>query len=73
MKTGERKKTLHHGKQREGFPLGGFGLKFDQRKIAVRIVTFGDVFGRLANIIGAAVFLNQNENVCFAFVFAKRG
>jgi general secretion pathway protein D len=59
MKTGERIKFAVTVKSATAFRSAVLGLKFDQRKIAVRIVTFGDVFGRLANA-SAPPFLNQN-------------
>jgi Flp pilus assembly secretin CpaC len=59
MKTGERVKLAVTVNSAKAFRSAVLGLKFDQRKIAVRIVTFGDVFGRLANS-SAPPFLNQN-------------
>ncbi len=59
MKTGERAKLAVTVNSAKAFRSAVLGLKFDQRKIAVRIVTFGDVFGRLANT-SAPPFLNQN-------------
>lgn len=60
MKTGEKTKIAVLVRSANAFRSAVLGLKFDAQKLAVRAVTFGDVFG--ADLAGKAVspFLNQN-------------
>jgi hypothetical protein len=60
MKRGERAKLLVNIDSSAAFRSAVLGLKFDENKVAVRSIAFGDVFGTgLANS-AAAPFLNQN-------------
>ena len=43
-----------------------FGLKFDQKKVAIRSVSYGDVFGSDLAQTADAVFESKRKNVCFA-------
>lgn len=59
MKAGERRKIPVFVKSSGAFRSAVLGLRFDEKKVAVRSVLFGDVFGMgVANTV-AAPFLNQ--------------
>ncbi|MDQ3041624.1 MAG: hypothetical protein M3R11_04500 [Acidobacteriota bacterium] len=60
MKTGERVKLAVMIKSATAFRSAVLGLKFDQSKVAVRSVAFGDVFGGSLVNSSATPFLNQN-------------
>ena len=60
MKTGERVKLAVMIKSATAFRSAVLGLKFDQNKVAVRSVAFGDVFGGSLVNKSATPFLNQN-------------
>jgi hypothetical protein len=60
MKTGERVKLAVQIKSATAFRSAVLGFKFDQNKIAVRNVTFGDVFGSNLAQTTVTPFLNQN-------------
>lgn len=60
MKAGERAKVAVYVDGSSTFRSAVVGLAFDDKKVAVRSVRFGDVFGtKLANT-AAVPFLNQN-------------
>ena len=60
IKAGEKKRIPIMVKSGSAFRSAVFGLKFDDKKLAVRSVVYGDIFGMgLANT-AAAPFLNQN-------------
>ncbi|MGB7068070.1 MAG: secretin N-terminal domain-containing protein [Pyrinomonadaceae bacterium] len=60
MKPGERAKILVSVKSTSAFRSALLGVKFDSKKLAVRSVQLGDVFG--AQLVNSQVtpFLNQN-------------
>jgi general secretion pathway protein D len=59
MKAGEKVRLAVMIKSATAFRSAVLGLKFDQNKVAVRSVSYGDVFGGLANTT-VTPFLNQN-------------
>ncbi len=60
MKAGEKMKIPVNVKSSGPFRSSVLGLRFDNKKLAVRTVTFGDVFGLgIANSV-VPPFLNQN-------------
>ena len=60
MKAGEKVRIPVMVKSSDAFRTAMFGLKFDDKKLVVRSVMFGEVFGMgIANSI-ASPFLNQN-------------
>lgn len=63
MKAGEKTKIAVLVKSATAFRSSVLGLKFDDKKLAVRAVSFGDVFG--GDLAGktATPFLNQNGKV----------
>ncbi len=69
MKVGEKIKIPVILQGSSAFRSGVIGLKFDEKRIAVRSVSFGDVFGTLANT-AATPFLNQNGKM-FVSLSAK--
>ena len=59
MKAGEKTKIAVLVKSATGFRSAVLGLRFDEKKLAVRSVSFGDVYGgSLANTL-ATPFINQ--------------
>lgn len=60
MKTGEKAKVAVMIKSATAFRSAVLGLKFDHTKVAVRGVSFGDVFGGGVAQTLATPFLNQN-------------
>jgi general secretion pathway protein D len=60
MKTGEKTKIAVMVKSATAFRSAVLGLKFDDKKLAIRSVSFGDVFG--GDLSGKTVtpYLNQN-------------
>jgi len=60
MKTGERVKFVVMVRSATAFRSAVLGLKFDQSKVAVRSVSFGDVFGGGLAQTSVTPFLNQN-------------
>jgi hypothetical protein len=69
MKVGEKVKIPVILQGNSAFRSGVIGLKFDEKRLAVRSVSFGDVFGTLANT-AATPFLNQNGKM-FVSLSAK--
>jgi len=60
MKTGERVKFAVMVKSATAFRSAVLGLKFDAKRIAVRSVSYGDVFGSSLAQTSTTPFLNQN-------------
>jgi hypothetical protein len=60
MKAGEKIKIPVMVQGTASFRSGVIGLKFDDKKMAIRSVTFGDVFGPAMANVAATPFLNQN-------------
>ena len=59
MKAGEKLKVQILADASAGFRSGVVGLKFDDKRIAVRSVSYGEVFGSLADR-AATPFVNQD-------------
>ena len=60
MKTGEKVKLAVMVKSATAFRSAVVGLKFDAAKVAVRSVSYGDVFGASMAQTAATPFINQN-------------
>ncbi len=60
MKAGEKTKIAVMVKSATPFRSAVLGLKFDDKKLAVRSVSFGDVFGADLSGKAASPYLNQN-------------
>jgi hypothetical protein len=60
MKAGEKTRIPVMVKSSGPFRSAVLGLKFDEKKMAVRSVTFGDVFGMGIANTAATPFLNQS-------------
>ena len=60
MKTGEKVKIPIMVKSSGAFRSAVLGLRFDNKKLAVRSVTYGDVFGMGIANSAVSPFLNQN-------------
>ncbi len=60
MKTGEKVKLAVMVRSATAFRSAILGLKFDQKKVAVRNVSFGDVFGGSLAQTTIKPFMNQN-------------
>ncbi len=60
MKIGERMKLAVMVKSATAFRSAVVGLKFDAAKVAVRSVSYGDVFGAAVAQTAATPFMNQN-------------
>src|SRR5439155_17633854 len=60
MKAGEKAVIPVSVQGTAAFHSAVLGLKFDQKKVAVRSVAFGDVFGQAAVNKKVTPFLNQN-------------
>jgi hypothetical protein len=71
MKAGEKVKVAVMIKSATAFRSAVLGLKFDTAKVAVRSVSYGDVFG--ANVAQTAVtpFVNQNGKMFVSLSSAK--
>jgi hypothetical protein len=59
MKTGEKTKIAIMVKSAAAFRSAVVGLKFDDKKLAIRSISFGEVFGELAGR-DQKPYLNQN-------------
>ncbi|MGI8788992.1 MAG: secretin N-terminal domain-containing protein [Pyrinomonadaceae bacterium] len=59
MKAGEKTKIAVMIKSATAFRSAILGLKFDEKKVAIRSVSFGDVFGASLAQTAAAPFFNQ--------------
>lgn len=72
MKAGEKTRIPVMVKSSGPFRSAVLGLKFDDKKLAVRSVIFGDVFGMgLANTV-APPFLNQNGKMFVSLAAADK-
>ena len=60
MKTGEKTKIAVMVKSATAFRSAVLGLKFDDKKLAVRAISFGDVFGGELAGKESKPFMNQN-------------
>ncbi len=60
MKTGEKVKFAVMIKSATAFRSAVLGLKFDSAKVAIRSVSYGDVFGASVAQTSATPFLNQS-------------
>jgi general secretion pathway protein D len=60
MKAGEKTKIAVMIKSADAFRSAVLGLRFDDKKVAVRSVSFGDVFGGTLANTSATPFINQN-------------
>ncbi len=71
MKKGERTKFAVMIKSATEFRSAVLGLKFNPAKVAVRAVSFGDVFG--ASLVQTPItpFLNQNGKMFVSLSSAK--
>lgn len=67
MKTGEKVKLAVLIKSATAFRSAVLGLKFDQTKVAVRNVSFGDVFGSSLAQTTVTPFINQNGKMFASF------
>ena len=71
MKTGEKTKLAIMIKSATAFRSAVFGLKFDDSKVAIRSVSYGDVFGREMANTAATPFINQNGKMYVSLTTAK--
>ncbi len=71
MTTGEKTKIAVMVKSATAFRSAVLGLRFDPKKIAVRSVSFGDVFGASLAQTKAAPFMNQNGKTFVSLSSAK--
>lgn len=60
MKTGDKTKIAVYVDGSAAFRSAVLGLKFDDKKLAIRSVHYGDVFGSSLASTAATPFLNQN-------------
>ncbi len=71
MKAGERTKIAVMVKSATAFRSAVLGMKFDQKKMAVRSVLFGEVFGSQMAQTSAKPFLNQDGKMFVSLSSAK--
>jgi hypothetical protein len=71
MKTGEKAKLAIVVRSASAFRSAVVGLKFDAKKVAVRAVSFGDVFGRELSQTPVTPFMNQNGKM-FVSLFTSK-
>jgi general secretion pathway protein D len=71
MKVGEKTKIAVMVKSATAFRSAVLGLRFDDKKVAVRSVSFGDVFGAGTANNQAMPFLNQNGKMFVSLSSAK--
>ncbi|HEX8638376.1 MAG TPA: secretin N-terminal domain-containing protein [Pyrinomonadaceae bacterium] len=71
MKVGEKTKIAVIVKSATAFRSAVLGLRFDDKKIAVRSVAFGDVFGGGVANTSISPFLNQNGKMFVSLSSAK--
>ncbi len=71
MKKGEKTKIAVLIKSATGFRSAVLGLKFDAQKLAVRAVSYGDVFGGDLTGKAATPFLNQNGKLYVSLTSPK--
>ncbi|MGI8884557.1 MAG: cohesin domain-containing protein, partial [Pyrinomonadaceae bacterium] len=60
MKAGEKTKIAVMIKSATAFRSAVLGLRFDDKKLAIRSVSFGDVYGGSLANTSATPFINQN-------------
>jgi hypothetical protein len=72
MKAGEKTIIPVMVKSSAGFRSAVLGLKFDAAKVAVRSITYGDVFGETLANTAASPFLNQGGKM-FVSLSIKEG
>ena len=70
MKAGDKLKVAVNMQGSSAFRSGVIGLKFDEKRLAIRSVSFGDVFGTSLANTAATPFLNQNGKM-FVSLSAK--
>jgi general secretion pathway protein D len=73
MKAGEKAKIAITVNSESAFRSALLGLKFDDKKLAIRSVSFGDVFGAGMANTPATPFLNQNGKMFVSLASAKDG
>jgi general secretion pathway protein D len=71
MKVGEKTKIAVMVKSATAFRSAVLGLRFDDKKVAIRSVSFGDVFGAGVANSSASPFLNQNGKMFVSLSSAK--
>lgn len=71
MKAGEKAKIAINVKSDNAFRSALLGLRFDDKKLAVRSVSFGDVFGAGMANTPATPFLNQNGKMYVSLASVK--
>ena len=71
MKAGEKTKLAIMVKSATAFRSAVLGLKFDAGKVAVRSVSFGDVFGKEMANTAATPYINQNGSMYVSLSTAK--
>jgi general secretion pathway protein D len=71
MKTGEKAKLAIIVKSASAFRSAVLALKFDDKKVAVRSVAFGDVFGRELAQTSTTPFVNQGGRMFVSLVAPK--
>jgi len=71
MKAGEKAKLAIIVRSATAFRSAVLGLKFDAKKVAVRTVSFGDVFGRELAQTPVTPFMNQNGKM-FVSLFTSK-
>jgi general secretion pathway protein D len=71
MKTGEKAKLAIIVRSATAFRSAVLGLKFDGKKVAVRSVSFGDVFGRELAQTPVTPWMNQNGKM-FVSLFTSK-
>jgi general secretion pathway protein D len=71
MKAGEKTKIAVMVKSATAFRSAVLGLQFDSKKLAIRNVAFGDVFGASLTQTLATPFMNQNGKTFVSLSSAK--
>jgi len=71
MKVGEKTKIAVMVRSATAFRSAVLGLKFDDKKLAVRSVSYGEVFGADMAQTNAAPFVNQNGTMFVSLSTAK--
>ncbi len=71
MKTGEKVKLLVMVSSATAFRSAVIGMKFDQAKVAVRSVGYGDIFGAAMAQTAAKPYLNQNGKMFVSLASPK--
>ena len=71
MKAGEKTKIAVMLRSATAFRSATLGLAFDPQKLAVRSVSYGDVFGAEMAQTGAKPFLNENGKMYITLASPK--